>query len=177
MSWKWFWVVFLFWYARLRIFKLISVFRRFVSVHKYFSDLHTDPLSKGEILGKNPVNLSNPHRQKVLVLWRWNIFWLPFIRVLAWFGVHKWGCCFVFFFVFDYCRNKSPWTCFENTQVVSWPYFEKHCPRDQPFDRKWGIWLLPGGCRLYIHESLVIRCVLFCDFVNQRFSSLQVIKT
>ena len=42
---------------------------------------------------------------------------------------------------------------------------------------EWGIWLFLGGCVLCIHETLVIRCILFCDFVNQRFSSLQVTKT
>lgn len=32
------------------------------SIESYVSDLHTDPLSKGEISCKNPVNLPKPHK-------------------------------------------------------------------------------------------------------------------
>lgn len=40
----------------------------------YLSDLCTDPLTKGDTFGKNPVNLSKPHKHEILKFYCMKVF-------------------------------------------------------------------------------------------------------
>lgn len=129
----------------------------------YFSDLCIDTLTKGETFCKNPVNLSKPHKHKILTFYCMKVSFdcqlSGFVPGLVFINDN------ILFLV--YHRYKKPWTWWL-WRILKW--FSNLILRNlvSQLLGSEGLWLFLEGRRLYIHEILgqaIRRDLFFWDFV------------